>query len=76
LLCMDILIRQVSCQQVTTQVKTGDQMGILGDDHSEETDGARKHLHFSIYVGEKMDYHGYIQTQEELSNWLNPLDFY
>jgi len=51
-------------------------MGILGDDHSEETDGARKHLHFSIYVGEKMDYHGYIQTQEELSNWLNPLDFY
>lgn len=60
----------------TTQVKAGDQIGVLGDDHSQETDGARKHLHFSIYIGEKMDFHGYVETQEELSNWLNPLDLY
>jgi murein DD-endopeptidase MepM/ murein hydrolase activator NlpD len=60
----------------TTKVKAGDQIGVLGDDHSEETDGARKHLHFSIYIGEKMDFRGYVPTEHELSNWLNPLDLY
>jgi len=60
----------------TTQVKAGDQIGVLGDDHSEETDGARKHLHFSIYTREKVDFRGYVPTEEELSYWLNPLDLY
>lgn len=60
----------------TAQVKAGDRIGVLGDDHSEETDGARKHLHFSIYTGPKMDFRGYVQTEEELSGWLNPLDLY
>jgi len=31
------------------QVTAGQQIGILGDGHSEETDGVRKHLHFSLY---------------------------
>lgn len=60
----------------TVEVKAGQQIGVLGDDHSEETDGARKHLHFSIYTGSKMDFRGYVQTEEELANWLNPLDLY
>lgn len=60
----------------TTQVKAGDQIGILGDDHSQETDGVRKHLHFSLYTGEKIDFHGYVETKEELALWLNPLDLY
>lgn len=60
----------------TTHVKAGDQIGVLGDDHSEETDGVRKHLHFSIYAGEKMDYRGYVPMEQDLSNWLNPLDLY
>lgn len=63
----------------TTQVKAGDQIGVLGDDHSEETDGARKHLHFSIFQdrGDKqIDFRGYVKTKEELSGWLNPLDLY
>lgn len=58
------------------RVRAGDRIGVLGDDHSEETDGVRKHLHFAIYTGEKMDYRGYVQTEEELSGWLNPLDLY
>lgn len=62
-----------------SQVTAGSQIGILGDDHSEETDGARKHLHFSLRqdIGdEKIDFRGYVLTEEELSGWLNPLDFY
>ncbi len=59
-----------------TEVKAGQQIAVLGDNHSDETDGARKHLHFSIYSGEKLDLHGYVQTKEELAPWLNPLDLY
>ncbi|MDP3696510.1 MAG: peptidoglycan DD-metalloendopeptidase family protein [Candidatus Taylorbacteria bacterium] len=62
-----------------SQVTAGSQIGILGDDHSEETDGARKHLHFSLQLDrddEKIDFRGYVKTEEELSNWLNPIDFY
>lgn len=60
----------------TIQVKVGDQIGILGNDHSQETDGVRKHLHFSLYTGEKIDFRGYVETKEELASWLNPLDLY
>ncbi len=59
-----------------TEIKAGERIGILGEGYSEETDGARKHLHFSIYTGEKMDFRGYVLTGEELSSWLNPLDLY
>ena len=62
-----------------TEVRAGEQIGVLGDDHSEETDGVRKHLHFSFhqYNGdEKIDFRGYVKNEIELSNWLNPLDLY
>jgi len=59
-----------------TTVKAGQQIAILGDNHSEETDGVRKHLHFSILPGEELDFHGYVQTEEELGKWLNPLDLF
>lgn len=59
-----------------THVKAGDVIGVLGDDHSHETDGVRKHLHFALYRGEKMDYRGYVPTEAELEPWLNPLDFF
>jgi murein DD-endopeptidase MepM/ murein hydrolase activator NlpD len=59
-----------------TQVTGGQQIAILGDDHSHETDGVRKHLHFSISSTEKLNLRGYVQTEQELTHWLNPLDFY
>jgi murein DD-endopeptidase MepM/ murein hydrolase activator NlpD len=60
----------------TTSVHRGDQIAILGEDHSHETDGVRKHIHFSIFTGEILDMRGYVQTEAELESWLNPLDFY
>lgn len=59
-----------------TAVKAGDVIGVLGDDHSQETDGVRKHLHFSLYTGEKIDYRGYVPTQTDLAPWLDPLAFF
>lgn len=62
--------------QNTTEVKAGDIIGILGDGHSHETDGTRKHLHFSLYRGDKIDYRGYVSTEIELKPWLDPLKFF
>lgn len=61
---------------VGSRVTAGEQLGILGDDHSEQTDGVRKHLHFSLYTGEKFDMRGYVPGTEDLTNWADPLDFF
>lgn len=68
-------------------IKAGDQIGILGDGHSQETDGVRKHLHFSIQPdrgnektssepSRRIDFRGYVPTEGELASWIDPLIFY
>jgi murein DD-endopeptidase MepM/ murein hydrolase activator NlpD len=59
-----------------TVVRQGDTIGILGDGHSRETDGARKHLHFSILKKKSLDMRGYVQNEQDLEGWYDPLEFY
>src|SRR3989344_4986937 len=62
-----------------TNVTLGQKIGILGDGHSHETDGARIHLHFSIMPynpEDKLDIRGYVNTKEDLSKWIDPLIFF
>lgn len=61
---------------VGTHVTAGQRLGLLGDDHSEQTDGVRKHLHFSLYTGDVLDIRGYVPTKEDLANWADPLAFF
>lgn len=49
----------------------GDKIGILGKGFSSETDGERKHLHLGIHKGSQIDFHGYVQNQSELGNWVD-----
>jgi murein DD-endopeptidase MepM/ murein hydrolase activator NlpD len=53
-------------------VKTGQFLANLGKGCSMETDGERKHLHFAIHKGSQIDLAGYVPTQAELADWLNP----
>lgn len=53
-------------------IKAGTVIGFLGADKSSETDGERKHLHLSFHKGPEIDIKGYVQSQKELSNWLDP----
>jgi len=55
-------------------VKAGDQIGQLGEGFTKETDGERKHLHFAILNSQRLDFRGYVSSESELSDWLNPLD--
>ena len=62
-----------------TNVTLGQKIGILGDGYTHETDGARKHLHFSIMPynpEDKLDIRGYVNTKEDLSKWIDPLIFF
>jgi len=57
-------------------VTKGQALGRLGHDKSQETGGERKHLHFGMIKGDKIDFRGYVQTESELNGWYNPLDYY
>ncbi|RJQ13547.1 M23 family metallopeptidase [Candidatus Parcubacteria bacterium] len=65
-----------SLARVGLVVKAGQQIGFLGDDKSQETDFARKHLHFGLYRSNPADIRGYVQSKNELSSWLDPVSFF
>jgi len=52
-------------------VKAGEYLAILGTPYSHDTDGERKHLHLAIHKGMGIDYRGYVQNKNELSNWVD-----
>lgn len=62
--------------KVGDTVAGGTQLGNLGDDRSDETDGERKHLHFGLYPYTGVElYAGYVTDDTDLVSWVNPSDF-
>jgi murein DD-endopeptidase MepM/ murein hydrolase activator NlpD len=53
-------------------IKAGTKLGILGDNKSAETSFTRKHLHFQIHKGDALELRGYVQSESELSSYINP----
>ncbi len=60
---------------VGQEVKQGDFLANLGEGESEETDGERKHLHFALYEGGDLRVKGYVDTEAELAEWIDPSAF-
>lgn len=60
---------------VEQQLSAGEQMGVLGQGYSSETDGERKHLHLGIYKGSEVNILGYVQSQAELTDWLSIIEY-
>lgn len=50
----------------------GETIGILGEAFGVETSGERKHLHLGIHKGTEINYLGYVQNKNDLSNWIDP----
>lgn len=69
-------IRPSSLSKIGTQVKKGEQIGVLGKGYTTETDKERKHLHFGVLSDNRIDLKGYVQKESELSNWINPMTLY
>lgn len=54
------------------EIKKRDIIGNLGNPAKSETDDERKHLHLAIRKGAQVDYRGYVDSQNELSDWIDP----
>ncbi len=61
---------------VGATVKQSDHLGRLGDGGTNETDGERKHLHLAFYKGSEPNLKGYIGSESELAEWLDPITLY
>ena len=57
-------------------VTRGQRLGNLGEGYSPETDGERKHLHFSISQRNTLDFRGYVSAMDELSDWIDPQNLF
>lgn len=69
-------IRPSTLPKVGATFKRGDKIALIGTAYSSETDGERRHLHFSIHPGTATPLTGYVQSQSELAGWIDPLSFY
>ena len=49
-------------------------IGQLGKGNSNETDYERKHLHMGIHRGTIVDLRGYVSSEKELVNWIDPCE--
>ncbi len=59
--------------KVGTTLNAGTKFAVLGKGYSTETDGERKHLHFSLHKGTVIVWKGYVSTKGALVDWLDPL---
>jgi murein DD-endopeptidase MepM/ murein hydrolase activator NlpD len=69
-------VKQLSSIKKNVNVRVSEQIGTLGDGKTMETDNERKHLHFGIYKGQEINFRGYVQSEDELMKWLDPLKLY
>jgi len=60
-----------AAHSVGDYVAPGGQMALLGE-AGEDTDNERKHLHLGIKKGAQIDLRGYVQSEDELAEWLDP----
>ena len=69
-------IRPSSLPKVGQKVTKGEQIALLGTGYSSETDGERRHLHFSILADASQNIKGYVSSKSQLSSWLDPLNYF
>jgi murein DD-endopeptidase MepM/ murein hydrolase activator NlpD len=56
-------------------LKPRDQIAVLAEANSYASGGTRKHLHLGIHRGKEVDMRGYVQTEEEVREFIDPLEF-
>jgi len=69
-------IRPGTLPEVGQNFSKGEKIALLGNGNTEETDGERKHLHFAVLSDNRIDLRGYVQRENELAGWIDPLVFY
>lgn len=71
-----IIYGHLNLESITKNIgenfKEKEKIGILGENKSFQTDGERKHLHLGIHKGSDISLLGYVQTKNELKDWIDP----
>ncbi len=65
-----------SLPAVDLEVEAGDQIGILGEGGTSETDGERKHLHLGMLKPGNESLAGYVGDEGDLQEWYDPMSFF
>lgn len=61
---------------VGDRILAGQQIGLLGEGYTPETDGERPHLHLSVRPGVDLTLSGYVSSEAALSAWVDPMSFF
>lgn len=61
--------------KVGEYISPGHEIGLLGSALSKETDGERKHLHFGIHKGTRIELRGYVARESDLDQWHDPWQY-
>ncbi|HLC76453.1 MAG TPA: M23 family metallopeptidase [Candidatus Peribacterales bacterium] len=59
--------------QVGSILTAGEQIAHLAPAHSRESGMTRKHLHFGIHRGKEQDVRGYVDSIDELNQFIDPI---
>lgn len=62
--------------KVGDEILSGKKIAILGDNKTEETGDTRKHLHLSIHKGYEIELLGYVESEEDLEDYIDPLPLF
>ncbi|HLD63482.1 MAG TPA: M23 family metallopeptidase [Candidatus Peribacteraceae bacterium] len=58
---------------VGSRLTPGERIGILAEARSADSGHNRKHLHFGIHKGKELSILGYVQDEEKLQEFINPV---
>lgn len=61
-----------SLPKLGDQLEAGQTIALLGAARSHDTDGNRKHLHLGIHKGVSIDFRGYVDTEAEVAEYIDP----
>lgn len=59
--------------QEGASVRSGETVGLLAPARTYESGMNRKHLHLGIHRGKNLDLRGYVQTEEDLAAYIDPV---
>lgn len=54
------------------RLEPGQAFAVLGKGFSEQTDGERPHLHFSVHRGRALELRGYAEDTARMAGWMDP----
>lgn len=63
-------------KKIRDTIKRGEKIALLGEENSPESGLTRKHLHLGIHKGKEIQLLGYVQSEAQLQEYIDPLPLF